>query len=225
MSLTVLKLDQNRIRVLPTEIGSLHALTELSLADNLLNNLPVALGAITGMKKLSLNGNPMMEQLPGSKKKLWEIWYGPNAGPCPAREILCLQRPPATSGTIKMRTSFVMAALKRANTEKSETCTSRDLSTEGGWTRASRETEDALSARVQHPGGMSASVLPAGSSISRANHGSILVAAEEPPSATPANPATLDGHDERPRRRFWKRCSLIGGAVIGVAAVALWRRR
>ncbi|GMH34671.1 hypothetical protein BSKO_02532 [Bryopsis sp. KO-2023] len=225
ISLTVLKLDQNRIRILPDEIGNLHAPTELSLADNLLNNLPVALGAITGLKKLVLNGNPMMEEVPGSKKKLWEIWYGPNAGPCPAKEIQCLQRPAATSGTLKMRTSFVMASLKRANTEKSETCTSRDLSTEGGWTRASRETEDALSARVRHPGGKSAAVSPAGSSISRAKHGSILVAAEEPPSATPASPSTLNDHDERNRRRFWTRCSLIGGAVIGVAAVALWRRR
>ncbi|GMH34684.1 hypothetical protein BSKO_02545 [Bryopsis sp. KO-2023] len=156
MSLTVLKLDKNRIRTLPAEIGNLQTLTELSLADNLLNNLPVALGAITGLKKLVLNGNPMMERLPGSTNKLWEVW-------------------------------------------------------------ASRETEDALSARVR-PGGKSPSVSPAGSSTSRADHGSIPVAAEEPPSGTPA---TLDDHDERNRRRFWKRCSLIGGAVIGVAVVAL----
>ncbi|GMH34849.1 hypothetical protein BSKO_02710 [Bryopsis sp. KO-2023] len=222
--LTVLKLDQNKIRALPAEIGNLQALTELSLADNLLNSLPVALGAITGLKKLVLNGNPMMEELPGSKKKLWEVWYGPKAGSCPSNEIECLQRPASTSGTIKMRTSFIMALLKRANTEERDTRTSRGLSTGGGLTRTSRETEDALSARVRHPGGKSGSVLPVGSSTSRADHGSIQMAVEEPPSGTPAKPPSLIDHDRRNRGRFWKRCFLIGGAVLGVAAVALWRR-
>ncbi|GMH34669.1 hypothetical protein BSKO_02530 [Bryopsis sp. KO-2023] len=224
MSLTVLKLDENRIRVLPAEIGNLYALTELSLAENILNNLPVALGAIKGLKKLVLNGNPMMGRLPGSTKKLWEVWYGPKAGACPSNEIQCLQRPASTSGTLKMRTSFIMASLKRAHTEKRDTWTSRDLSTEEGWTGASRETEDALSARVR-PGGKSAFAPPAGSSTSRADHGSIQMAAEKPPSGTPADQEMLDVHDRRRRRRFWKRCSLIGGAMIGIAAVALWRRR
>ncbi|GMH34930.1 hypothetical protein BSKO_02791 [Bryopsis sp. KO-2023] len=223
--LTVLKLDQNRIRVLPSQVGNLLALTELSLTDNLLNNLPLQLGGITGLKKLVLNGNPLMGQLPGSDKKLWEVYHGTKAGPCPPTEMECRLKPEGSSGTIKMRTKFVMTILKRAHTQHRDIWSSRGLSIGGGQIRALQEAEETLSARVR-PGGEPGSIIPAGSSTSRANNVSIRMAAEEPPSGTPAKPATLSfDQDERRARaqqnrgRFLKGCCLIGGVAIGVAAV------
>ncbi|GMH34985.1 hypothetical protein BSKO_02846 [Bryopsis sp. KO-2023] len=229
--LTVLKLDHNRIRVLPPQVGNLLALTELNLTDNLLNNLPLQLGGTTGLKKLVLNGNPLMGQLLGSDKKVWEVYHGPKAGPCPPTQIECRLKPEGTSGTIKMRTKFVMAILKRSHAQKGDNLSSRGLSTGGGQIRALREAEETLSARVR-PGGEPGSVIPAGSSTSRANNVSTQMAAEEPPSGTPARPGTLSiDQDKRRARaqmnrgRFLKGCCLIWGVAIGVAAIVMCRRR
>ncbi|GMH34663.1 hypothetical protein BSKO_02524 [Bryopsis sp. KO-2023] len=147
---------------------------------------------------------------------------GPNAGTCPAKEIECLQRPPAPSSALQ-RPPAPSSDLR--NDQNADVINYGDLeasmNSRKGYTDlegASQETEDALSARVLHPRAAPSSTL-------LAKHGSIGVAAEEPPSETPAKPPTLNDHDERNRGCLWKRCSLIGSAVIGVAAVALWRCR
>ncbi|GMH38107.1 hypothetical protein BSKO_05991 [Bryopsis sp. KO-2023] len=113
-TLTVLKIEKNLIKELPRELGNLLCLVELQAGENLLNGLPTELGAIKTLQKIGLNGNPMMSELGDCGKTLWEVWYGDIAGPMPTSQHECQLRPAKSSGTTKMRTSFVLKILRRS---------------------------------------------------------------------------------------------------------------
>ncbi|KAG4097599.1 L domain-like protein [Neocallimastix lanati (nom. inval.)] len=61
INLRILYLNDNKIRVIPPDIGKLTNLYHLDLSFNILSNLPKEIGNLKNLRKLILNGNKLIE--------------------------------------------------------------------------------------------------------------------------------------------------------------------
>ncbi|VDN15082.1 unnamed protein product [Dibothriocephalus latus] len=55
----ILNISQNKLRILPVELGNLRSLQVLNVEDNLLSSLPDSLGDLTNLRELCLDRNPL----------------------------------------------------------------------------------------------------------------------------------------------------------------------